>query len=230
MASARVHEPTVLVTPPVDVGFSPHHASWPGTLSLRLTTYLHLIKDVALSVVNSGFPRVLIVNGHGGNSAPLKALCAELVTDGNAIGCIDYFTPSQKQWSKLLCGSFKEVGHACEYETALYLALAESDEVTQILENVESAPPRLTQPWIKENTTDPITNYGASWPPIFQANDCGYRGDPAVATVVSGKRILEVTVEQLSNFFREFSLVELRVGSAYEAFADTIFEDEHSKN
>ena len=219
MAAARVSSPRILVTPPIAVGFSPHHLSWPGTLSLRLDTYLSVLREVAMSVINAGFARAVFVNGHGGNSAPLRALCGELVTDGHAVGMVDYFVPGHKKWLALLEGQLAEAGHACEYETALTLALTGAIGRNRIEQAVATAQPRLTQPWLGSGDSDPITTYGAGWPPIFQGDDCGYWGDPAAATFESGKRMLEVTVNELAQFYVEFATAELRLGISRDTTA-----------
>ena len=83
-AASRVCGPKVVVAPTLPFGFSPQHASHPSTMTLRLSTYLATVGDLARGLVASGFPRVLIVNGHGGKSAPLRSLVVELVTDGLA--------------------------------------------------------------------------------------------------------------------------------------------------
>ena len=43
--------------------------AFPGSVSLKLSTYAALVRDVLDSLYATGFRRVLIVNGHGGNSA-----------------------------------------------------------------------------------------------------------------------------------------------------------------
>jgi creatinine amidohydrolase len=212
LAAARVCNPRVLVTPPVAVGFSPHHLSWPGTLSMRLDTYLSVLRDIAKSVIDTGFERAIFVNGHGGNSAPLRALCAELVTDGYAVGMVDYFAPGYQIWSSQLKGSLSKAGHACEYETALTLALTDEETQNRIGKACSDFPARLTQPWVASGDRDPITDYGAGWPPIFQDGDCGYWGDPAASNVETGKIVLEATVSKLAEFLTEFSTADLRVG------------------
>jgi creatinine amidohydrolase len=214
LAAAQVNNPRVLVTPSVPIGFSPHHLSWPGTLSLRLETYLHVLRDIAMSVIESGFPRAVFVNGHGGNSAPLRALCGEMVTDGHAVGMVDYFVPAKPNWVPMLSGGLANVGHACEYETALTMALAPDSVANKVAWAAADLPPRLVQPWMKDGASDPITAFGAAWPPIFQADDCGYWGDPACATAVAGKAMLEKTVDALAEFFIAFATADLRMGTS----------------
>ncbi len=54
----------VLVTPPVWFGDSSHHSGFAGTISLRPSTLMEVIKDISRSLVRSGFKKVLVINGH----------------------------------------------------------------------------------------------------------------------------------------------------------------------
>jgi creatinine amidohydrolase len=57
----------VLVLPVLPYGLTPSFAAYPGSPSLRLETYLALLRDLLDSLHGQGFRRFLIVNGHGGN-------------------------------------------------------------------------------------------------------------------------------------------------------------------
>jgi creatinine amidohydrolase len=58
----------VLVAPPLNFGVSPYFSTYPGTLSLRVGTLIAAVEDIVRSAYNHGFKRILILNGHGGNS------------------------------------------------------------------------------------------------------------------------------------------------------------------
>ena len=55
------------VFPVVNYGLTPSFVAYPGTVTLRIATLCALVQDVLDGIVRSGFRRILIVNGHGGN-------------------------------------------------------------------------------------------------------------------------------------------------------------------
>lgn len=70
------------VYPVIPYGLAPYFAAYPGTVTLRVETLLAVVRDVIASIRASGFTRILIVNGHGGN-APVGALAQELNVSGD---------------------------------------------------------------------------------------------------------------------------------------------------
>jgi creatinine amidohydrolase len=77
LAEAASQQSGVLVAPPLNFGISPYFASYPGTISLRSSTYLDVVEDMVRSVHNNGFRRLVFVNGHGGND-PARSRLIEL--------------------------------------------------------------------------------------------------------------------------------------------------------
>jgi creatinine amidohydrolase len=209
-AAERAKGVHALVLPPPSFGFSPHHQAWPGTVTLRLSTFLALITDVAESVQRAGFDRLLIVNGHGGNNGPLSAICTELVSRGLRVAAVSYFAPGQASWSTLVPGQKPGVGHACAYETAMQLALR-PDARQQIESRIHGLPPRLVPAYAAEG--NPLKDTGASYAALFPAGDPGYYGDPAAATLEAGEALLEATVAGLATFLETFASAKLKVGA-----------------
>lgn len=70
----------VPVFPVVSYGLTPYFLGYPGTVSLRIDTYIRLVRDILDSLRGQGFRRILIVNGHGGNQ-PAGALAIEWMAD-----------------------------------------------------------------------------------------------------------------------------------------------------
>jgi len=67
LADAASNQTGVLIAPTVNFGCSPYFRAYPGTISLRSTTLLALVEDVICSLAHTGFKKILILNGHGGN-------------------------------------------------------------------------------------------------------------------------------------------------------------------
>lgn len=57
------------VFPVLAYGVTPYFRHFPGSISLRVTTHLAVLRDILDSLAAAGFRRILIVNGHGGNAA-----------------------------------------------------------------------------------------------------------------------------------------------------------------
>lgn len=58
-------------------GYSPQHRRFPGTITLRATTLQAVLEDVFDGIASTGFRKVLVVNGHAGNTAVLELAIAE---------------------------------------------------------------------------------------------------------------------------------------------------------
>jgi creatinine amidohydrolase len=117
---------SVVVSPALPLGASGEHQDFPGTLSIGNEALRHVVIELARSA-QSWVPRVVFVNGHGGNAPILVEAIAQLVAEGhNAI------------W--VPCGFPGQDAHAGREETSLMLHLApETVDVTL-------AEPGTTQP------------------------------------------------------------------------------------
>lgn len=68
VASEAAEPLAVPVFPTINYGLTPSFVEYPGTVTLRLSTLCAILTDVLDGMVRSGFRRIVIVNGHGGNS------------------------------------------------------------------------------------------------------------------------------------------------------------------
>lgn len=66
----------VPVLPVMPFGMAPYFTAFPGSMSLRLSTYIEVIRDLLDCLASQGFRRIAIINGHGGN-APVGGLIRE---------------------------------------------------------------------------------------------------------------------------------------------------------
>lgn len=68
----------LLIAPTFNVGMAQHHLGFPGSISLRPTTFIAALTDWTRSLTGHGFERLYFLNGHGGNVATIEAAFSEI--------------------------------------------------------------------------------------------------------------------------------------------------------
>jgi creatinine amidohydrolase len=114
-----------LVAPALPFGISGEHASFAGLISLAPASFVAVVRDIATSLGEGGFARIVFVNGHNTNLVALHAA----VIDANArmpSGCVSYWLSywdalSAEDRAEYLGGSAGI--HANEGETSATLAV-----------------------------------------------------------------------------------------------------------
>ncbi|MDA9406166.1 creatininase family protein [Bradyrhizobium sp. CCBAU 45384] len=113
----------IVVAPTVWCGLADHHVSFGGTFSLRLSTFHALLHDLCRSIVDAGFRRIVVVNGHGGNMGGLSALQQELTRElGVEVATTTYFMECLPEIAAILDDQ-DCIMHACEGETSMMMAI-----------------------------------------------------------------------------------------------------------
>lgn len=68
------------VFPVMPYGITPYFLDYPGSISLRVETYVHVVRDILDVFKRQGFKRIFLCNGHGGN-APASSIAIEWMAD-----------------------------------------------------------------------------------------------------------------------------------------------------
>jgi creatinine amidohydrolase len=179
-----------VVTPSVPTGLSEHHMAFGGTLTLSLPTLHALLRDICRSVIRSGFSRILIVNGHGGNMTALNALTTELTAELSApIAFASYFGAGREVVRDTL---ETQVGlmHACEGETSMMMAAHPDLVRAEFL--LDAHGPRITLP---AESADPLY-MAVSFDRITES---GVAGDARVASAEKGEVLLDGCARALAD-------------------------------
>ncbi|MGJ4942163.1 creatininase family protein [Bradyrhizobium sp. HKCCYLS1011] len=122
-AAELVPDCPVVVAPTVWCGLADHHVAFGGTFTLSLATYYALLRDLCRSILNAGFRRVVIVNGHGGNIQALGTFVGELTRELSApIAITTYFMEARDVMAEVLEDQ-DGVMHACEGETSMMMVV-----------------------------------------------------------------------------------------------------------
>nr|WP_275899482.1 creatininase family protein [Bacillus piscicola] len=131
--SARLH-PYTMVTPTVNMGVSPHHLNFPGTISLKPATLIAVITDIVTSLKRHGIEKFLLLNAHGGNQSTLHVASTTLSQELEVEVYYAKTTASAKEvMNRTIVSNL--YGHSCEREVseALYLApeLVRKEKITK---------------------------------------------------------------------------------------------------
>lgn len=89
----------VPVYPALPYGIAPYFTAYPGTISLRMESYLRVVEDILNSLYRSGHRKILIVNGHGGNSFISGFAQEWLMTHEDALVKFHNWWSAPKTWA-----------------------------------------------------------------------------------------------------------------------------------
>ncbi len=67
-----------LIAPTISVGMAQHHLGFAGSITLKPSTLIMVVRDTVNSLVQHGFERFYFLNGHGGNVATVTAAFSEI--------------------------------------------------------------------------------------------------------------------------------------------------------
>ncbi|NMG08742.1 creatininase family protein [Brasilonema sp. UFV-L1] len=187
-----------MVGPTINVGMALHHTAFPGSISLRPSTMIQVVRDYITCLAKAGFTKFYFINGHGGNIATLKAAFSETyahlediqIPNAKQVQCqvANWFMCSSVyKLVKELYGD-QEGSHATPSEVA----------VTQFV-----YPEAIKQAPLSQEVGTGHRIYGAA--DFRQKYPDGRMGsNPALATPEHGKQFYELAVKELSNGYLEF--------------------------
>ncbi len=182
----------VLQLPTLWLGASHHHLRFGATLSVNVDTHMELLCEILEPLLEEGYQRVLLLNGHGGNIDPMQMALRLLQPDWPEVlvTAASYWDLAANELAALAEGPRKSMGHACEFETSMMLALR--PELVQ-RDKIRNDPPR-------EN---PILRGLYLAEDMYQRTDHGCVGYPELASAEKGRQFLDAAIERTVEVVRE---------------------------
>lgn len=186
-----------LVAPALPYGYSTTWMGFPGTITLSTGTYQSVLVEICSSLVQHGFHRVLVLNGHRPNGTACDA-AARAVVDAWAgrapvqVTAVSYWEPSAAELHALRRSEVGGMGHACELETSVQMATRPHLVRMERLEGVRAPLVR----WDLVAPVEPSRTY-ESWPTAADGHPAIF-GDPFSASAESGHRFVETIVDGLA--------------------------------
>ncbi|MDP3619696.1 MAG: creatininase family protein [Ramlibacter sp.] len=206
--------PGPLFLPTQQVGYSPEHSAFAGTLTLSAGTVIATWVELGQCVASSGIRKLLLLNSHGGQVSLMDIVARELRTRCNLIvySCSWWNLPLGDAVNGLFSADEHRFGvHAGEIETSMMLALAPQLVDMTKARNFHSTSRDRAQAY-------PVLGNGSSaklgWA-MQDYNQQGACGNASAATAQKGRAVLDAAGFQLSRLLQE--IASLPPGTIVEA-------------
>ncbi|MDP9012870.1 MAG: creatininase family protein [Pseudomonadota bacterium] len=189
----------ILVAPTFNIGMAQHHLGFPGTISLRPSTFQAAICDWVESLSRHGFERIYLFNGHGGNIASIEAAFSEAYAKYSFAAAACPFMLKLRSWWQLprvgaLAEELFPSGHG-SHATPSEIAITQSAYPASI-KNALCAPPIAPTGPIRD-----ALDYRARFP------DGRIGSNPSLASPEKGARLIAASaaalLEEIAEFTRE---------------------------
>jgi creatinine amidohydrolase len=159
----------VIIAPPLAYGSSGEHAGFAGTLSIGQVAVELVVLELGRSATDT-FEHLVFVSAHGGNTEAVTAAVHTLRAESRDV--------------LLYLPRWEGDPHAGHPETSMMLDLA--PELVQLDRAVRGDVRSLAETW-------PLLRSGG----VRAVTDTGVLGDPTHATVMAGRRLLDVLAARL---------------------------------
>lgn len=172
----------VPVAPTIPIGIAAEHRAFDGTLWVSPETFRAYIRETVASLAHHGFDRVIIVNGHGGNTDALREITGTISREDAAYAvAFTWFDSIETE---------QEMGHGGPVETSLLYHITDNairkDEVNIADEKASEGWGEWVAGVNLAHDSDTFT-------------DNGVAGDPTIATAGLGERLLARSGEALAD-------------------------------
>ena len=196
----------ILVCPTLPFGSSHHHLSFGGTMSISPELYTQVIVGLVSSLLQGGFRRIVVLNGHGGNITPVKQALAllshrydrdmqpniVLATYWELAGSVFAGDPPMES---------PALSHACEYETSLMLHLFPGKVDVSKVARARRPESNGYTGWEDDEPYRGVTIFKQT---AFISGN-GSSGEPQLASAGKGAHLYKYAVESLVSFLESFA-------------------------
>ncbi|MGD8342030.1 MAG: creatininase family protein [Desulfobacterales bacterium] len=193
-------DPKPLVLPLISYGVSYHHADFVGTVSISNDTLAKMIYEIGMSISRNGIRKLVIINGHGGNSPALNYAAQMINRDARIFVCVDTGETSDVDIYKIV--ETPNDVHAGEIETSTGLAarphLVQMDQAKKHI-------PKFSSGYL-----DFTSKRGVLWYAYTRKiSTSGVMGDPTRASAAKGEKIWEIMIAHLVSFVEDLKRLTL---------------------
>jgi creatinine amidohydrolase/Fe(II)-dependent formamide hydrolase-like protein len=193
-------EPRPLVLPLLPYGVSYHHEDFPGTIGISHHALAAMVHDIGLACARHGITKLVIVNGHGGNTPTLQFAAQMINRDAHIFTTVDSGETSDVDLDAL-CTTRNDV-HAGFVETST--SLASRPELVR-MERAEAFVPEFSSRYLNFSARRSVEWYART----LSLSASGVLGDPTKASAETGHAMWEVMVRNLTELVEELKALSL---------------------
>jgi creatinine amidohydrolase/Fe(II)-dependent formamide hydrolase-like protein/7-cyano-7-deazaguanine synthase in queuosine biosynthesis len=193
-------DPRPLVLAPISYGVSYHHDDFNGTISISNDTLAKLVYEIGISVSQNGIKKLVIINGHGGNSPALNYAAQMINRDARIFVCVDTGETSDVDIYQII--ETPNDVHAGEIETST--GLAARPHLVR-MEQAQKQVPKFSSKYL-----DFTSKRGVLWYAYTQKiSPSGVMGDPTKASADKGRKIWEIMIAHLVSLVEDLKNLTL---------------------
>ncbi|MEJ2587431.1 MAG: creatininase family protein [Deltaproteobacteria bacterium] len=192
--------PRPIVLPLISYGVSYHHEDFAGTISINPETLSQLVYDIGMSAVRHGITKLVIINGHGGNSPALHFAAQMINRDARIFTCVDTGETSDPD-IYAMAETPNDV-HSGEIETST--TLATRPHLVRLPEAQEFIP-RFSSRYLDFSSKRSVGWYALT----SKISPSGVMGDPTKGSREKGERMWDVMIHHLVEFVEELKRLSL---------------------
>jgi creatinine amidohydrolase len=193
---------SALFLPTQNVGLSPEHQRFPGTLTLSSHTIISLWTEIGESVARAGIKKLVLFNSHGGQVGVMDIVARDLrARHDMLVYSVNWFDlPLGPDVDGLFSADEHRFGiHAGQIETSMMLALAPERVAMALAKDFTSSSQQRAQQFA-------VLGNGKSAKLAWQMQDynrVGAAGNAAGATADKGRAVLQAAGRALAQLLAE---------------------------
>lgn len=193
-------DPKPIVMPLIPYGVSYHHEDFSGTVSISPETLSSIVYEAGMSIASHGVRKMVIINGHGGNSPALHFAAQMINRDAHIFTCVDTGETSDPDIYAMV--ETPNDVHAGEIETSTTLAvrpeLVRTDKLKKFI-------PRFSNKYLDFTSKRSIGWYAMT----SKISKTGVMGNPLKGSRDKGMRIWDVMIANLVEFVEDLKRMTL---------------------
>ena len=189
----------LVIFPPIPYGVSSHHKKFFMTISLGTDTLINIIENIIENIYHNGIHKILIINGHDGNIAPIEIASRNIKDkyENITIACLESWWELIGKISPNTFDIWQGLGHGGEAETSALMKIRPDlvNRNNMPEDTLPNLPKHLRIFW----TIDELTKTGAT-------------GSAKNASVKKGETICQVLEDLLTTFLADMEKSNWKYG------------------